>query len=426
MAIIPPEEAQRLLALNASADNVEIQPPSDLKVPVTPAATPAPAPTTTQVEAPAPTVAPTAGPAPAPQVQVPVATTTSTSAPVAAPVPISPAVYYNQKADEIDRQAMSDWQNMLSNARKSIEQERTDNIKMAKFAALGNVLRTMVQPLGWAIGGGRGVTGNVQVPDNREYLAAFNRAIKAGEDLRNIDMRGADLQLRYSQQMAQNARNISNLYMRYGMSHGTSAGVDMDKVYQDRITSALNQYVKDKNNWHAGAKPVAPTFDEHLRQIGLRWFGLEDSPEALAALEKIGEEAENGIVSSSGNGNGDGKDETDKVETDPRDTNKDGKVSLLERGKNAISTYRDKRLQEKARRALEAQQAAAKAAEQGATAPVAQSPITNIQDAKRAGDAAYGRWKNGGTVPAVNGAITQPAVAGAQKSILNDDSHWKN
>lgn len=283
-----PEERQRLIDLPKPSDEVNAS-LVDPDAPVAPAPTP--------VETPAATPAPVAPAAPAP---ASVATTPITYNSVPSvqevPAPISPAVYYNRKADEIDRQAMSDWQNMLSNARKSIEQERTDNIKMAKFAALGNVLRTMVQPLGWAVGGGRGVTGNVQIPDDREYVAAFNRAIKAGEDLRNIDMRGADLQLRYSQQMAQNARNISNLYMRYGMSHGTSAGVDMDKVYQDRITSALNQYVKDKNNWHAGAKPVAPSFDEHLRQIGLRWFGLEDSPEALAALEKIGEDAVKGTT----------------------------------------------------------------------------------------------------------------------------------
>ena len=363
MAIISPEEAQRLLALNASADTVEIQPPSDLKVPVAPAATPAPTPTTTQVEAPAPTVAPTAGPAPAPVVQTPAATVAS--APVAAPAPISPAVYYNQKADEIDRQAMSDWQTMLSNARQSIEKERTDNIKMAKFAALGNALTAMVQPLGWAIGGGRGgVTGGVQVPDNREYLAAFNRAIKAGDDLRNIDMKGADLQLRYAQQMAQNARNISNLYMRYGMNKGTSAGVDMEEVYERRISDALKTYQAAKNNWHAGAKPVAATFNDYLAQIGLSYFGLEDSPEARAALEKLGEEA----VKGSGKGKAVVTDKKEEPEFDPADLNQDGKVSWLERRKvNRMEKNAQKELDKQAETSASETKARAKTASSNKT-----------------------------------------------------------
>ena len=222
---------------------------------------------------------------------------------------------------------MLDWQNMLTNARQSIERERTDNIKMAKFNALGNALRSIVQPLGWAVGGGN-VTGGVQKYDDREYLAAFNRAIKAGEDLRNIDMRGADLQLRYAQQMAQNARNISNLYMRYGMNHGTSAGVDMDKVYQTRISDALKTYQSAKNNWHKGAKPITETFDEYLRSIGLSYFGLEESPEALAAMRAVGENAEETEVE------GTKPAVTPPAETevvDERDTNGDGKVTLGEK-----------------------------------------------------------------------------------------------
>lgn len=79
------------------------------------------------------------------------------------------------------------FQDML-NARKQVaRQARTDNTNMARYNALGNLLTTMVQPVGWAVGGrGVGPTGGVQPYDNRQYLEAFNRAVKASDDLRNI------------------------------------------------------------------------------------------------------------------------------------------------------------------------------------------------------------------------------------------------
>lgn len=79
------------------------------------------------------------------------------------------------------------FQDWLNQRRQAVEQQRTDNVKMARLNALGNVLTTMVQPIGWAVGGkGTGVTGGVQPVDNRQYLDSFNRAMKAADDLRNI------------------------------------------------------------------------------------------------------------------------------------------------------------------------------------------------------------------------------------------------
>lgn len=76
--------------------------------------------------------------------------------------------------------AYKDW----INARKqAMQEQRTEDIKMARYHALGNVLTTMVQPLGWAAGG---ATTAVQQPDKRQYLESFNRAIKDSENLRNI------------------------------------------------------------------------------------------------------------------------------------------------------------------------------------------------------------------------------------------------
>lgn len=89
------------------------------------------------------------------------------------------------------------FQDMLSSRRQAAEQARTDNAQMARYNALGNVLTTMVQPLGWAVGGS---TGNVQQYDNRQYLDAFNRAVKASDDLRNIGTLEDDYRFKLAEQ----------------------------------------------------------------------------------------------------------------------------------------------------------------------------------------------------------------------------------
>ena len=86
----------------------------------------------------------------------------------------------SEQAAAVRDQRFQDW---LNSRKQAVEQQRTDATKMARFNALGNVLTTMVQPLGWAVGGS---TAGVQPVDNRQYLDAFNRAVKASDDLRNI------------------------------------------------------------------------------------------------------------------------------------------------------------------------------------------------------------------------------------------------
>lgn len=80
----------------------------------------------------------------------------------------------------------SAFQAMLNTRKQTAEQQRTDDVKMARYNAFGNLLTTMVQPLGWAAGGGAGATGGVQKYDDRQYISAFNRAVKAADDIRNI------------------------------------------------------------------------------------------------------------------------------------------------------------------------------------------------------------------------------------------------
>ena len=90
-----------------------------------------------------------------------------------------------QQAAEQRNSAFQSW---LNTRKQAAEQKRTDDVTMAKYNALGNALTTMVQPLGWGIGGGfrGGNTGGVQPYDQRQYLEAFNRAVKAADDIRNI------------------------------------------------------------------------------------------------------------------------------------------------------------------------------------------------------------------------------------------------
>lgn len=101
------------------------------------------------------------------------------------------------------------FQDWLNQRRQAVEQQRTDDVRMARLNALGNVLTTMVQPLGWAIGGkGTGVTGGVQPVDNRQYLQAFERAVKANDDLRNIGTLEGEYQFKLAEDEARRAQAL--------------------------------------------------------------------------------------------------------------------------------------------------------------------------------------------------------------------------
>lgn len=100
---------------------------------------------------------------------------------------VADAIFGTTEASQNARaQRDSAFQTMLNARKQAVEQQRTSDVALAKYNALGNLLTTLVQPVGWAIGGGKGATGGVQPYDNRQYLAAFNRALKANDDLRNI------------------------------------------------------------------------------------------------------------------------------------------------------------------------------------------------------------------------------------------------
>lgn len=152
--------------------------------------------------------------------QAPAATPTPETTPApTAPVPqeMSMADAYLKDAERYSRQTATKYQDMLNAHREALMKERTDNAKMARFAALGNALTSMVQPLGWAIGGGglgRGATSGYQPYDNREYISAFNRAIQAGQDLRNVNLKDAEFQYKTLQQREATARRMAEIEAR--------------------------------------------------------------------------------------------------------------------------------------------------------------------------------------------------------------------
>ena len=104
------------------------------------------------------------------------------------------------------------FQDMLNSRRQAAQQNFTDNAKMAKYNALGNVLTTMVQPLGWAAGG---ATVSPQKYDDRQYIDSFNRALKAQDDLRNIGTAEDQYRFNLAEQDYNRLRDIEDNERRY-------------------------------------------------------------------------------------------------------------------------------------------------------------------------------------------------------------------
>lgn len=85
---------------------------------------------------------------------------------------------------KLENEYAKSFQAMLDSKKASLESRRTSDARMATYNALGNALTTMVQPIGWAVGGH---TAGVQKYDDRQYLDAFNRALKARDAIRDLD-----------------------------------------------------------------------------------------------------------------------------------------------------------------------------------------------------------------------------------------------
>ena len=123
------------------------------------------------------------------------------------------AVYNNvfgpQPTDAEKAQAAErlSWQGMMQTMRNEAAKRKTDAARMARVNALGNVLTTIVQPLGWAAGG---ATAGVQQYDDRQYIDAFNRALKADEDLSRIGIMDAEHEYQLTNEARKRAQSIED------------------------------------------------------------------------------------------------------------------------------------------------------------------------------------------------------------------------
>lgn len=166
----------------------------------------------------------------------------------------SPAV---QAAAAARDASFQDW---LNQRKQAVEQQRTEDRRIATFNALGNALTTMVQPLGWAIGGkGTGVTGGVQPVDNRQYLQAFERAMKANDDLRNIGTLEGEYQFKLADEAYRRAQAAAQIPIDNAAEldlYQKKADIDVKK--QTAINDAKHETrMKEINQRYGWQKDIA-------------------------------------------------------------------------------------------------------------------------------------------------------------------------
>ena len=191
------------------------------------------------------------------------------------------------------------FQKMLDERKASLEAQRTDNVRLARFNALGNALRTMVQPLGWAIGGS---TASVQPYDNRQYLEAFNRAVKADQDLRNLAGAQEEYALKLGEHATQRAeaeydfqrrQNESEeaFYRRLDEQAKITAAKSLEDRSQKRWDMVIRAWMQENNsNVRKGQKTL--TLSEYLNRFGnIRDTYLNGAALSESEINAIGDEA---------------------------------------------------------------------------------------------------------------------------------------
>lgn len=193
--------------------------------------------------------------------------------------------------DPATRRAASErnsaFQSWLNTRKQAAEQQRTSDVQMARYNALGNVLTTMVQPLGWGIGGGfRGAgTGGVQPYDQRQYLEAFNRAVKASEDLRNIGTAEDEYQFKladenYRRQLALEDEARKRRYAQEDLEQKANQRIaeinqkfenDMAKINRQ---GEIRQQIAEFNATHKiASKSTGLSIDERMKLQLLKQYG---------------------------------------------------------------------------------------------------------------------------------------------------------
>lgn len=223
------------------------------------------------------------------------------------------------------------FQSWLNTRKQAAERQRTSDVQMAKFNSLGNLLTTMVQPLGWGIGGGFSAraTGGVQPYDDRQYIQAFNRAVKASDDLRNIGVaedeykfkladenyrralsledqerkreqaredleykaqqRIAEIQQKFENDMAKINRQgeIRQEIAAFNASHkitNRSTGLSIDEREKLKLMGMYGDYRKNKESYNETPKP----YEEWLQEVGYSSSATAATTPAPSATKSIG------------------------------------------------------------------------------------------------------------------------------------------
>ena len=169
------------------------------------------------------------------------------------------------------------FQDWLNSRKQAVEQQRTDDVRMARLNAIGNVLTTMVQPLGWAVGG---ATGGVQPIDNRQYLQAFERAMKANDDLRNIGTLEGEYQFKladenYRRQLAlqdyeQKARMQAQIQQDYAQARHDYTMAEIEARNEGRLDVA-----KYKAGHKVTGKTGIPVEDKMLQTAWTQYMAYK-------------------------------------------------------------------------------------------------------------------------------------------------------
>lgn len=375
MATIPNINLPEILS-NEDLDNIINEP---VVVEQAPAATPAPE------TAPAPT-------APAPTTPV--------------PQRMSVASAYRKDAERYARQAADSYQDMLNAHREALMKERTDNAKMARFAALGNALTSMVQPLGWAIGGGglgRGATSGYQPYDNREYISAFNRAIQAGQDLRNVNLKDAEFQYKTLQQREASARRMAEIEARTEAQIEAArirAEAQGAKAEQDREWHLWKDYNSYWNTMNRQGK-IPISYEEYVARLKKKGDSAGTSTPASETPKRTGTQTATQTATQT-------ETKTEEKKTEPgfwdrrraakwgkeADTDGDGRVSAAEakaakkKQKEAEKAKRQAAIKESSEKKTTPTQSATKASAESTARKTAVQP----KDSEGTTDAAAKKW----------------------------------
>ena len=261
-----------------------------------------------------------------------------------------------QNAENADNATANIWQSMIDQRKAEAKKEQTDNYRMATFNALGNFFRNVTQPLGWAAGGGSGVTAPVQPYDNRQYLESFNRAIKAGDDLRNIGAQDMQFKLEMAKQKAQRAWNEYDHQRRreetledYGkrIAMQLSEEGSTNSEFEKRRTIALKAYY-DLIKSDSIHKSGYPSFKEYIKLEGLGkelfgdWNPTDEEVEAVVQAISGSDSEPKGVKAASNQGQAKGgTTSTGKPSSTGSSSSKNNKTGAIQSASSSTATNKD-------------------------------------------------------------------------------------